>query len=159
MVIVSQGDVSDLHHLQGAVVLMPSESRMSVFFSHHPCKNLLAKLPTVYLTNTKVVWSFNCRPNPHLWVYEKKSIQNSVYKPFLSTPEHFKVTVVRRCNLHTYLFLKFWKVFERTILHNCSTTATGSRKKKRRKACNSKWVFIMRAAGMQPWVQGNSKNN
>ncbi len=36
-VIVSQGNVSDFHHLQGdLVILMPSETRMSVFFSHHP---------------------------------------------------------------------------------------------------------------------------
>ncbi len=39
-VIVSQGDVSDFHHLQGdLVILMPSETGMSVFFSHHPRKN------------------------------------------------------------------------------------------------------------------------
>ncbi len=47
-----------------------------------------------------------------------------------------------------YIFLKCWKVFKRTILHNCSTTATGSRKRRKARK-QSKWVFIMAAAGMQ----------
>ncbi len=70
-----------------------------------------------------------------------------MFKPFLSTPEHRTVTVVLRCNLHTYLFLKCWKVFKRTILHNCSTE-TGSRKRRKARK-HLKWVFIMAAAGMQ----------
>ncbi len=51
-------------------------------------------------------------------------------------------------NLHTYLFLKCWKVFKRTILHSCSTTASESRKRINARK-HSKWVFIMAAAGMQ----------
>ncbi len=39
-VIVSQGDVSDFHQIQGVVGdLIASESRMSVFISHHPREN------------------------------------------------------------------------------------------------------------------------
>ncbi len=66
--------------------------------------------------------------------------------PFWPLPN--TATVVLRCNLHAYLFLKCCKLLTRTIFHNCSTTASES--KKRRKARkHSKWVFIMAAAGMQ----------
>ncbi len=41
-----------------------------------------------------------------------------MFNPFLSTPEHTTVTVVLQCKLHTYLFLKCWKISKRTILHN-----------------------------------------
>ncbi len=80
-----------------------------------------------FLTNTEVVWLINCRPNPHLWVYEKKSIQNSVFNPFWALPN----TVTLYFGVIYILFLKCWKVFKRTILHDCSTTATGSRKEEK----------------------------
>ncbi len=63
--------------------------------------------------------------------------------PFWALPN----TVTLYFGVIYILFLKCWKVFKRTILHDCSTTATGSRK--RRKTQTFKWVFIMAAAGMQ----------
>ncbi len=50
-----------------------------------PPKKSPAELPTVFDKHQG--------PISHLWIYKKKSIQNSVFKPFLSTPEHHKVTL------------------------------------------------------------------
>ncbi len=74
---------------------------MWAFISHQPRKN---PRPNYLLFFDKhqgrVV--INCCPNPHLWVYKKILIQNSVFNPFLSTPEYCTVTVVL-C-IHIY----FW---------------------------------------------------
>ncbi len=64
--------------------------------------------------------------------------------PFWALPN----TVTLYFGVIYILFLKCWKVFKRTILHDCSTTATGSRKRRKARK-QSKWVFIMAAAGMQ----------
>ncbi len=146
---VSHGDGSDFHHLQGVVgYLIAVRIRMSVFISHHLHK-IPSRITYCFLTNTKFVWLFNYHPYPHLWVYEKKPIQNSMFKPFLSAPKHRKVTVVLRCNLRTHIY--FWNAgnyLKEQNFNNCSTTTSGSRK--RRKAPkHSKWVFIMAAAGMK----------
>ncbi len=116
-VIVSQGDVSDFHHIQGVVDdLITVRIHISEFMRRNRFK-IQCLIPFWALPNTVTLY--------------------------------FGVIYI--------LFLKCWKVFKRTILHNCSTTATGSRKRrkaqtsrKRRKARkHSKWVFIMAAAGMQ----------
>ncbi len=52
-----QPDVSEFHHLQGVVWM----SRMSVYLTT-PVK-IPGLIIYCFLTNTKVVWSFNCRPN------------------------------------------------------------------------------------------------
>ncbi len=47
--------------------------------------------------------------------------------PFWALPN----TVTLYFGVIYILFLKCWKVFKRTILHDCSTTATGSRKRRK----------------------------
>ncbi len=119
---------------------------MSVFISHYPCKNPRMNYLLFFDKHKgRVVIAFRI----HISEFTRRNrFKMYCLKPFLSTPEHRTVTVILRCNLHAYLFLKCWQVFKRTILHNCSTAATGNRK--RRKACKHlKWLFIMAAAGMQ----------
>lgn len=63
-----------------------------------------------FLTNTKVVCSFNCRNlNSHLWIYKKGSVQSHFESPYWPLPRHLLLS-----NMLINRF-KLWR--------HCSTTA------------------------------------
>ncbi len=143
-VIVSQGDVSDFHHIQGVVgdLIAVRIQDVGVFLSPPPWKSP-AELPTVFWQTPR-----SCGNLIAVRIHISEFTRRNRFKiqcliPFWALPN----TVTLYFGVIYILFLKCWKVFKRTILHDCSTTATGSRK--RRKAQTFKWVFIMAAAGMQ----------
>ncbi len=145
MVIVSQGDVSDFHHIQGVVgdLIAVRIQDVGVFLSPPPWKSP-AELPTVFWQTPR-----SCGNLIAIRIHISEFTRGHRFKiqcliPFWALPN----TITMYFSVIYILFLKCWKVFKRTILHDCSTTATGSRK--RRKARKHwKCVFIMAAAGMQ----------
>ncbi len=77
-VIVSHGDVSYFHHLQGLVCEFITVwiQNASVFL---PPPKIPGRITYCFLTNTKVMLEFNCCVNPHLWVYKRISIKNELF--------------------------------------------------------------------------------
>ncbi len=137
-VIVSQGDVSDFHHIQGVVgdLIAVRIQDVSVFLSPPPWKSP-AELPTVFWQTPR-----SCDNLIAIRIHISEFTRRNRFKiqclnPFWALPN----TVMLYFGVIYILFLKCWKVFKRTILHDCSTTATGSRK--RRKAHKlSNWSLL-----------------
>ncbi len=98
-VIVSQGDVSDFHHIQGVVgdLIAIRIQDVGVFLSPPPWKSP-DELPTVFWQTPR-----SCGNLIAVRIHISEFTRRNRFKiqcliPFLSTPEHRNV--VLRCNLH-----------------------------------------------------------
>ncbi len=119
-----KGDVSDFHHIQGVVgdLIAVRIQDVSVFFSPPP-----AELPTVFWQTPR-----SCGNLIDVRIHISEFMRRNRFKiqcliPFWALPN----TVTLYFGVIYILFLKCWKVFKRTILHDCSTTATGSRRRRK----------------------------
>ncbi len=124
-VIVSQGDVSDFHHIQGVVgdLIAIRIQDVGVFLSP-PLWKSPAELPTVFW-QTQRSCGYLIAVRIHIPEFTRRNrFKIQCLIPFWALPN----TVTLYFGVIYILFLKCWKVFKRTILHDCSTTATGSRK-------------------------------
>ncbi len=127
-VIVSQGDVSDFHHIQGVVgdLIAVRIQDVGVLLSPPPWKSP-AELPTVFWQTPR-----SCGNLIAVRIHIPEFTRRNRFKiqcliPVWALPN----TVTLYFDIIYILFLKCWKVFKRTILHDCSTTATGSRKRRK----------------------------
>ncbi len=126
-VIVSQGDVSDFHHIQGVVgdLIAVRIQDVGVFLSPPPWKSP-AELPTVFWQTLR-----SCGNLIAVRIHIPEFTRRNRFKIQCLIPFWALTNTVMLYFGVIYIFLKFWKVFKRTILHDCSTTATGSRKRRK----------------------------
>ncbi len=97
-----------------------------VFLSPPPWKSP-AELPTVFWQTPRSCGNL-IAVRIHISDFTRRNRFKIQYLiPFWALPN----TLTLYFGVIYILFLKCWKVFKRTILHDCSTTATGSRKRRK----------------------------
>ncbi len=120
-VIVSQGDVSDFHHIQGVVgdLIAVRIQDVGVYLSPPPWKSP-AELPTVFWQTPRSCGNL-IAVRIHISEFTRRNrLKIQCLIPFWALP-----------NTVTLYFGVIYILFLRTILHDCSTTATGSRKRRK----------------------------
>ncbi len=97
-VIVSQGDVSEFHHIQGVVgdLIAIRIQDVGVYLSPPPWKSQ-AELPTVFWQTPRSCGNL-IAVRIHISEFTRRNRFKIQFYPFLSTPEHHNF--VLQCNLH-----------------------------------------------------------